>query len=151
MGILLVFGGHWGEGIYLLMSGAKWNYFWGYLLQTWWPGAQVFKLEKVAVGTLSFMAFRMNITCLFLPSVQFPKMMCLQGALPGPPEMSLLSGQGSLTAQSCTPLGTGTLIPPASPLPPTLIAAACYLQLSPSLLQVHPSPCASCASHSLLA
>lgn len=81
MGILLVWGvgwgGHRGEGMYLLLSDAKWAYFLGYLLQTWWPSAQVLKLEKVAVGTVSFMLFRMSSSCLFLPSVQFPKMMCL--------------------------------------------------------------------------
>lgn len=63
--------------MYILLSDAKWAYFFRCLLQTWWPGAQVLKLEKVAAGTLSVRVFRMKSSCLFLPSVQFTKTMCL--------------------------------------------------------------------------
>lgn len=72
----------------------------------------VLKLEQVAVGTLSFMVFRMNSSRLFLPSVQFPKMMCLEGALPGPPKMSLLlpsaAGREAWLARLCSPRGWGS-------------------------------------------
>lgn len=105
----------------------------------------VLKLEQLAVGTLSFMVLRMNSSRLFLPSVQFPKMMCLEGALPGPPKMctpsALCSRQGSLAGQVVLPEGLGLCcfllplcLPPRLQLPATCSSAfPCRRFIPPSV------------------